>query len=58
MKNFKEAVKKFISDEEGLTIIEYAVGGGALALAVAGVFDTFGKNVGTKLDGILNTTAE
>ena len=34
----KQAVVKFIKDEEGLTIVEYAVAGGVIVLGVLAAF--------------------
>ena len=36
MRNLKQAVMRFIREEEGLTIVEYAVAGGLITVAVAG----------------------
>ena len=41
----KSAVMKFIKDEEGLTIVEYAVAGGLVTMAVVGMFVALGNNV-------------
>lgn len=45
----KTAVMKFVEDEDGLTIVEYAVAGGLITLAVAAAFTTLGTNVGTQI---------
>jgi pilus assembly protein Flp/PilA len=40
---------KFVKDEDGLTIVEYAVAGGLITLAVAAAFTTLGTNIGTQI---------
>ncbi|MDC5703307.1 Flp family type IVb pilin [Vibrio europaeus] len=34
-------IQRFIEDEEGLTVVEYVVGAGALALAMGSFFGAF-----------------
>lgn len=48
----KEAVVKFIKDEEGLTVVEYAVAGGLISLAVVGAFTALGGQVGTVINAL------
>ncbi|MNY25733.1 Flp/Fap pilin component [compost metagenome] len=36
---------KFVKDEDGLTIVEYAVAGGLITLAVVGGFTTLGTAI-------------
>jgi len=45
----KTSVLKFIKDEDGLTIVEYAVAGGLITVAVAAAFVTLGGQVNTKI---------
>lgn len=45
MRNLKQAVMSFIREEEGLTIVEYAVAGGLITVAVAGAFELLGGAV-------------
>ena len=45
----KTSVMKFISDEEGLTIVEYAVAGGLVTLGAVAAFITLGGNVATQI---------
>jgi pilus assembly protein Flp/PilA len=45
MRNLKQAVMDFIREEEGLTIVEYAVAGGLITVAVAGMFTQLGQAV-------------
>ena len=55
MQKIKAAVVKFAKDEEGLTIVEYAVAGGLIAAAVVLAFTNLGTAVKTKINSI--TTA-
>ncbi|KFX69240.1 pilus assembly protein [Pseudomonas taeanensis MS-3] len=43
--DIKTSVMKFVEDEDGLTIVEYAVAGGLISLAVVGAFTTLGTAV-------------
>jgi len=38
IKDFRRSVLDFIKDEEGLTIVEYAVAGGVIVLGVLAAF--------------------
>ena len=55
MKNVKQKIKLFITKEEGLTTVEYAVAGAVVASAVLLAFTNLGAAVGTKIGAI--TTA-
>lgn len=46
----KASVMKFLKDEEGLTIVEYAVAGGLISLVVVLAFTT----LGTTVCGVIN----
>jgi pilus assembly protein Flp/PilA len=48
----KSSVMKFIKDEEGLTIVEYAVAGGLITLGVVAAFITLGGHVKTIIEGL------
>ena len=48
MQTIKASVVKFAKDEDGLTIVEYAVAGGLITVAVATAFVTLGGQVNTK----------
>ena len=50
----KKHVMKFLRDEEGLTIVEYAVAAGLIAAAVVAAFTELGQSV---LDIINNLIA-
>lgn len=54
MNKFFEAVKTFARDEDGLTVVEYAVAGGVLAGAIVVAFSSFGTGVKTKIDAIVS----
>lgn len=53
MRNFKQAVLAFIREEEGLTIVEYAVAGGLITLAVVGAFTDLGEAVATRITALV-----
>lgn len=48
-KSVFKGIVKFLKDEEGLTIVEYAVAGGLITVAVVGAFVTLGSNVNDKI---------
>ena len=48
----KTSVMKFVKDEDGLTIVEYAVAGGLITVAVVAAFVTLGGNVNTKITAL------
>lgn len=50
----KKSVMKFIKDEDGLTIVEYAVAGGLITVAVVAAFVTLGGNVNTRIIALGN----
>ena len=52
MKNVKQKIKLFITKEEGLTTVEYAVAGAVVASAVLLAFTNLGTAVGTKIGAI------
>ena len=43
---------KFIREEKGLTVVEYAIAGGLIGAAVITAFSTLGGTVGTQITGI------
>lgn len=45
----KTSVMKFVKDEEGLTIVEYAVAGGLVTIAVVAAFLALGGAVDTNI---------
>jgi pilus assembly protein Flp/PilA len=48
----QEQIQKFIDDEGGLTVVEYAVAGGLIAVAVVGAFIALGEAVGTNIEDL------
>lgn len=52
LQSFKMSVLKFIKDEEGLTIVEYAVAGGLITLGAVAAFVTLGGNVATAITSL------
>ncbi|MGQ7957813.1 Flp family type IVb pilin [Pseudomonas sp. SP16.1] len=48
----KTSVMKFVEDEDGLTIVEYAIAGGLIALGVVAAFITLGQNVDTQITAL------
>lgn len=44
-KHVKDKLQKFLRDEEGLTIVEYAVAAGLITATVAGTFAALGGTV-------------
>lgn len=52
MIDLKQAVMDFVREDEGLTVVEYAVAGGLITLAVVGAFEALGLNVNTIITNI------
>ena len=50
--NFKQIIADFIKDEEGLTMVEYAVAGALVAAGAAAAFTTLGTDVGTAINNL------
>lgn len=48
----KNAIRSFLRDEEGLTTVEYAVGGALITLAVVAAFTLLGNNVAAVINAI------
>ena len=53
----KDMIKTFIDDEGGLTIVEYAVAGGLIAVAVVVAFGALGDAVGAKIEEVTEALA-
>lgn len=53
MRNFNRSVMQFIREEEGLTVVEYAVAGGLISLAVATAFTNLGQAVLVKINALI-----
>jgi len=52
MQTIKASVVKFAKDEDGLTIVEYAVAGGLITAAVALAFTSLGTAVHTQITAL------
>lgn len=50
--DIKTSVMKFVEDEDGLTVVEYAVAGGLISLAVVGAFTALGGQVAIVIDAL------
>jgi pilus assembly protein Flp/PilA len=48
----KTSVMKFVKDEDGLTIVEYAVAGGLITVAVVVAFGILGTNVNARITSL------
>jgi len=55
MNKFIEGVKAFLEEEEGLTIVEYAVGGALVAAVTVTAFSDLGETVCIKIDELATT---
>jgi len=47
-----DSIKAFMKDEDGLTMIEYAVAGGLVTLGAVTAFTTLGGAITTKVESI------
>jgi len=47
----------FLRDEDGLTMVEYAVAGGLVTLAAVAAFTTLGQNVTTRITALAAAVA-
>ncbi|KAB0508587.1 MULTISPECIES: Flp family type IVb pilin [Pseudomonas] len=52
MQTIKASVVKFAKDEDGLTIVEYAVAGGLITVAVATMFGLLGTAVNVRITAL------
>lgn len=55
MKTLKDAVIRLWKEEEGLTVVEYAIAGGLIGAAVIVAFFNLGTTVGAIIAYINNT---
>jgi pilus assembly protein Flp/PilA len=53
MNSLKQAVMNFIREEEGLTIVEYAIAGGLISVLVATAFSDLGEAVLLVIQGLI-----
>ena len=52
MQTIKASVLKFVKDEDGLTIVEYAVAGGLVTAAVVASFTALGGAVDVRIQSL------
>lgn len=52
LQTINSSVMKFVKDEDGLTIVEYAVAGGLITLGAVAAFITLGTNVKTAITSL------
>lgn len=52
LQELKTSVVKFLEDEDGLTVVEYAVAGGLIAAVTIAAFRALGLTVGGVIEGI------
>lgn len=53
IQQFQQAVVRFVRDEEGLTMVEYAVAGSLVTLACAAAFTDLGEAIATAINGMI-----
>jgi pilus assembly protein Flp/PilA len=53
MNSLKQAVLNFVREEEGLTVVEYAIAGGLVGLVVVVTFRALGVAVGAEIGEII-----
>jgi pilus assembly protein Flp/PilA len=53
MRSLKQSVVAFLRDEEGLTVVEYAIAGGLVGLAVITAFTDLGGEVARIINAIV-----
>lgn len=53
----KQQILKFFRDEEGLTMVEYAVAGGLITAGAVAAFTALGGQVDRVINGIVNVLA-
>jgi pilus assembly protein Flp/PilA len=52
VKEMKEFILAFLNDEEGLTMVEYAIAGALVAAGAVGVFTLLGTNVSSRISDL------
>ena len=55
MRNLMTAIVAFMRDEEGLTMVEYAIAGALVTAAAVAAFTTLGINIGLQVSDIAAT---
>lgn len=49
---------RLVNDEDGLTIVEYAIAGGLVAAGVVAAFTNLGSNVNTVITGLCDAVGD
>lgn len=57
MSKIKQALMDFIREEEGLTVVEYAIAGGLVSLGVVTAFTNLGTEVARIINGLYEALA-
>jgi pilus assembly protein Flp/PilA len=52
LQTVRTSIAKFLNDEDGLTIVEYAVAGGLVTVAVAAMFVLLGGEVNARITAL------
>jgi pilus assembly protein Flp/PilA len=52
MNKLTQKIRNFVRDEEGLTMVEYAVAGGLITLGAVAAFTTLGENIAAGIGAI------
>ncbi len=52
MRNLKTAIVAFMLDEDGLTMVEYAIAGALVTAAAVAAFTLLGGNVSTQINNL------
>lgn len=50
--NIAKELLRLVNDEEGLTVVEYAIAGGLVAAGVVAAFQGLGDNVNSVISGL------
>jgi pilus assembly protein Flp/PilA len=48
----KKLIVAFLKDEEGLTMVEYAIAGALVTAAAVAAFTALGNNIGTQISAL------
>ena len=55
MHNLMTAIRAFLCDEKGLTMVEYAIAGALVTAAAVTAFTLLGNNIGLEVTDLANT---
>ncbi len=55
MRSLKTAIIAFMRDEEGLTMVEYAIAGALVTAAAVAAITLLGGNVATQIDNLADS---